>query len=225
MACGGLWHNGLPFANQDMMAETLASGASPLFYPHKIEGSTFSHGLLMSPPLDGEEAAADYDPVGEEPAPAITVFTEDQPRATLVVGTGSLSWAEGPGIVEPCEPHVDGPGPLIPKHPKLCLPFGLPTASLYTNPGNPADLLPLVYGDFRVGGLRGPVPATLIDRGDPALGSVGPWTYCGAWMPVVSVENVYIEDVEQSFSLDTVNPNANIVVSLSNNFQNVGPIM
>jgi hypothetical protein len=132
---------------------------------------------------------------------------------------------EGPGVVEPCPPDIEGPGPPIPHIPKLCLPFGLPTAALYANPGNLADLLPIVYGDFRVGGLRGPVPATLIDRGpideDPPI---GPFTFCAAWHPVVSIEKVYIGDVEQSFSLDTVDPDAAIVVSLSTNFQNRGPI-
>src|SRR6185503_17405642 len=132
---------------------------------------------------------------------------------------------EGPWVSEPCFPEIEGPGPPIPHHPKLCLPFGLPTAGIYLNPGNLGDLLPIVYGDFRVGGLRGPVPATLIDRGDPAVDPPeGPFVYCGAWHPVVSVEKVYIGDVEQVFSLDTDDPNASIVVSLSNNFQNQGPI-
>lgn len=208
----GVWHSGLVQDGPDNTIESLAAGYSPTFLNHYIEGSALSRALMMAPACYGESPTEECDPVTG------IALAE-------TIGSGNITEMEGPWVAEPCIPDMEGPGPFIP-HIRLCLPFGLPTAALYSNPGNPGDLLPIVYGDFRLGGLRGPVPTTLIDKADPdADPPVTAWTYCGAWHPVVSVEKVYIGDVEQVFSLDTDNPNANIVVALSNNFQNRGPVM
>lgn len=214
----GFWHAGAP--SDPGVVQALADGYSPSFFQHYLESSSVSRALLMCPALygDGNIIGVVYNPEEEfDPKSGI--------KLEYTLGAGACSWMDGPGVVEPCIPDLDAPAPPIPTLPRLCLPFGLPTAGLYTNPGNLADLLPIVYGDFREGGLRGPVPATLIDRGDPAIEPApGPFVYCAAWHPSVSVEKVYIGDIEQSFSLDTVDPTAAIVVSLSNNFQNRGPI-
>jgi len=224
LACGGFWHAGLVQADADELAESLAGGTSPLFYPHFFRNSTFSHGLLMAPPLVGEDAMMDYDPIAPESpespgdSPAFDIISPFAQKTVPVVGDpGVLSWMEGPGIIEPCEPYIDGPGPAVPTVPKLCLPFGLPRAEIYENPGNPADLLPIVYGSFRRGGLAagpGPIPATLIDRGEDDL---GPWVYCAAFHPVLSIDVVYVDNV-------AVVPSTDYGWNLSDNFQNRGTI-
>lgn len=197
----GFWHAGILTATG--MIQALADGFSPTFLNHFLENSTVSKGLLMAPALygDGEPAGSVYDPEQErDPVSGI--------KLEYTSGAGACTWADGPGVCEPVPPDTDGPGPEVERFPRLCLPFGLPRAEIYSNPGNPADLLPIVYGDFRVGGLRGPVPATLIDKGTDSL---GPWVYCAAFHPVVSIDGVYIDDVLQT---------TGFTVNLSNNFQN-----
>jgi hypothetical protein len=200
MACAGFWHTGTPFFAPAEFAESLAAGTSPLFLAQKIEDSSVSHGLLFVPPLVGEDPAMDYDPVSD--SLPVDSFQATTRFGETVLGLGALTWEEGPGIIEPCEPDIYGPAPPVLGIPKLCLPFGLPRAGLYPNPGNPGDILPIVYGDFRLGGLRGPVPAILIDRGaiptdDPTV-VAGPWTFCAAFHAVVSLDTVYIDDVPQA---------------------------
>lgn len=206
IAHAGFWHEGAHSYGADMIT-ALAHGFAPTFFNHRFEASSFSHGLLMAPafygdgePLSGYNPEEEYDPVSGI-------------KLQYTAGVGEAVWMAGPGVSEPCPPDLGGPGPPVARNPRLCLPFGLPTAGLYSNPGNPADLLPIVYGDFRLGGLRGPVPATLIDRGTDSL---GPWVYCAAWHPIVSLDAVYIDDVLQAPSTYTVN--------LSHSFQNRGPI-
>lgn len=96
------------------------------------------------------------------------------------------------------------PPPLVTK---LCLPFGLPRAGLYADPGDQAALLPVVYGDFLTGGIRGAVPATQIDREH--------WVYCAAFHPVMEIAKVYVNDVEQL---------ADFTARVSHNYQGRGRI-
>ena len=196
LAHAGFWHAGrIP---ESGMVESLADGFSPLFFNHFFENSSVSKGLLMAPALYGEEPESEVDPISGI-------------GLDYTSGTGVASWMDGPGVCEPCPLEIDGPGPEVPKNPRLCIPFGLPRAEIYENPGNPADLLPIVYGDFRLGGLRGPVPATLIDKGEDDL---GPWVYCAAFHPVMSIDLVYIDDAIAG----------GYEWSQSDNFQNKGTI-
>ena len=199
MQCVGLWHSGVFQATPTEFVPMLADGYSPLFLQHRLEGSTGTHGLLMYLPLIGEV-------FNEEADPMTGIVPE------LTQGTGTLTWTDGPGIVEPCDPDEPGPGAPLPTRPRLCLPFGMPRAEIYSNPGNPADILPIVYGDFRVCGIRGPCPAVLIDQGED---NEGPWVYCAAFHPVLSIDDVYIGDVRQTSGFTT---------STSENFQNQGTI-
>jgi hypothetical protein len=195
----GVWHGGVMMASRDEFAEMLAAGYSPLFLSHRLEGSTATHGLVLSMPLIGEVATEEADPLyGGVPHPTET--------------PGVLTWTDGPGICEPADPDEPGPGVPIAERPRLCLPFGMPRAEIYTNPGDPADILPIVYGDFRVAGGRGPVPAVLIDKG---IDNLGPWVFCAAFHPVMSIDDVYIVDIKQT---------TGFIVALSNNFQNQGTI-
>lgn len=199
MQAVGLWHAGVFTPSPDEFIPMLADGYSPLFLQHRFEGSTATHGLLMYLPLIGEEATEEADPMtGGVPV--------------LTIGTGTLTWTDGPGIVEPCDTDEPGPGVPIPARPKLCLPFGMPRAEIYRNPGDGAAILPVVYGDFREGGIRGPIPAILIDQGED---NEGPWVYCAAFHPVLSLDAVYIDDVVQT---------TGFVAATSNNFQNQGTI-
>ena len=199
MQCVGLWHSGVFQATPSEFVPMLADGYSPLFLQHRLEGSTGTHGLLMYLPLIGEV-------FNEEADPMTGIVPE------LTQGTGTLVWTDGPGIVEPCDPDEPGPGVPLPTRPKLCLPFGMPRAEIYSNPGNLADILPVVYGDFRVVGVRGAVPAILIDQGED---NEGPWVYCAAFHPVLSLDDVYIGDVRQTTGFTT---------ATSENFQNQGTI-
>jgi hypothetical protein len=199
MQAVGLWHGGVFTPTPNDFSTMLADGYSPLFFQSRLTGSTSTHGLLMYMPLIGEVATEEADPM-----------TGGVPE--LTVGTGTLTWTDGPGIAEPCDTDEPGPGVPVPARPKLCLPFGMPRAEIYSNPGDGATILPVVYGDFRDGGIRGPVPAILIDQGED---NEGPWVYCAAFHPVLSLDAVYIEDVQQT---------TGFVVSTSNNFQNQGTI-
>jgi hypothetical protein len=199
MQAVGIWHGGVMLASPAEFVEMLAAGYSPLFLSHRLEGSTATHGLVMSMPLVGEVATEEADPLyGGVPHPTET--------------SGELTWTDGPGICEPCDPDEPAPGVPLPTLPKLCLPFGMPRAEIYSNPGNPADILPIVYGDFRVSGIRGPIPAILIDQG---VDNLGPWVYCAAFHPSLSLEDVYIGDVVQT---------GGYTFNLSDNFQNRGTI-
>lgn len=199
MQCVGLWHAGQVNGDAAAFVPMLADGYSPLFLQSRLLGSTSTHGLLMYLPLIGEVFNKEADPM-----------TGIVPE--LTVGTGTLTWTDGPGIVEPAPPDDPAPGVPLPTLPKLCLPFGMPRAEIYTNPGNPADILPVVYGDFQVAGIRGPVPAVLIDKGEDDL---GPWVFCAAFHPVISIDDVYIGDIRQT---------TGFTISLSDNFQNQGTI-
>ena len=72
---------------------------------------------------------------------------------------------------------------------RLCSPLNLIAASSYVDPDSGADLLPDVYGDFSdLSGLRGPIPAVLIDKTS--------FTYAAAGHPVHSITNIYVDDIE-----------------------------
>jgi len=195
----GMWQGGITSTLSAEFAEMLAAGYSPLFLQHRFEGSINTHGLLMSLPLIGESFDQEADPM----TGIVPVLTQ---------GAGTLTWTDGPGICEPADPDEPGPGVPIPTRPRLCLPFGLPRAEIYSNPGDPADILPIVYGDFRVAGLQGPIPAVLIDKGPDNL---GPWVYCAAFHPSMSVDDVYIGSIRHLGGYG---------VNLSDNFQNQGTI-
>jgi hypothetical protein len=214
----GFWHAGQQALDMTVESECLAAGYIPSFESNYIEHSTQSKALLMHMAL-----------IADDPTTEREVWTG---ITASRVGTGTLTLDNELSALWHSPPHEGGAACTNP-HPRLCLPFGLPRASHYLNPGNPADILPLVYGDFRVGGMRGPIEAILIDRRDlAATPPVLRWTYCLAFHPVVSVEKLYIEDVEQFFVLDTtigtVFPglitDPPIIVSLSSNFQNCSPI-
>ena len=219
IAHAGFWHAGAPADPGVVLA--LGDGFSPSFMQHYLESSSVSVALMMCPALygDGNIDAVVYNPEEEfDPKSGI--------KLQYTLGAGAATWIDGPGVVEPCIPEIEGPGPFVPGFPRLCLPFGLPRAEVFPSPGNGADLLPIVYGDFREGGVSGPIPATLVNVPDPDNPLAGPdWVYCGAFHPVISVEHVYIGDIEQVFSLDTDNPLANIVVSLGAVTNNVASIM
>ena len=91
--------------------------------------------------------------------------------------------------------------------PSLTIPFNLLRASRYANPGSEADILPEVYGDFALGGLRGPIPAVLIDDVN--------WVYCAAAHAVEVITTVYVDDVAQSSGFTS---------SVSNNYESQGVI-
>lgn len=199
MAAPGFWHSGPVLSSPDLFVPMLAEGYSPLFLQNRLEGSTNTHGLLMAPPLCGEVITEEADPMtGALPL--------------LESGSGEIVWTDGPGIVEPCPVNDPAPGVPLPTRPRLCLPFGMPRAEIYSNPGNGADILPIVYGDFREGGIRGAIPAVLIDQGEDNL---GPWVYCAAFHPVLSLDEVFIDDVIQT---------TGFTVATSENFQNQGTI-
>lgn len=201
IAAPGIWHGGV-FVGTGGLANfitMMADGYSPLFLPHRFEGSLNTHGIIWAPPLMGEVITEEADP-----------FTGAIP--VIESGTGAIEAVDGPGIMYPADPDEPGPGVPLPTRPRLCLPFGMPRAEIYSNPGNPADILPVVYGDFRVGGIRGAIPAILIDKGTDDL---GPWVYCAAFHPVVSLDDVYIGDVRQT---------TGFTVATSENFQNQGTI-
>ena len=208
IAHAGFWHAGAP-ADPGVVL-SLGDGFSPSFMQHYLESSSVSVALMMCPGLygDGNIDAVAYNPEEEfDPKSGI--------KLEYTIGSGVGTWIDGPGVCEPCFPEIEGPGPIVSPGPRLCLPFGLPRAENFPSPANPADLLPIVYGDFRVGGVSGPIPSTLVNVPDPDNPLAGPdWVYCGAFHPVVSVEKVYIGDVEQTFTFDTIDPLANIVVSL-----------
>lgn len=93
--------------------------------------------------------------------------------------------------------------------------FAEPEVTQISN--NALELLPIVYGDFRVGGLRGPVPAVLIDQGNlDIVPLVGPFVFCAAAHTAISIDGVYIDDILQDPSTYTVN--------LGDNFQQLGEI-
>lgn len=207
----GFWNAGEIQADVAVHTPSIADGYCPLFYAGYIENSTQSKALMMHMPL-----------ICADPTDDKEAFTGITPSK---IGSGTITFDDELSALWPSPPHESGPGPKKAGHPRLCLPFGLPRAELYPNPGNPADILPLVYGDFREGGLSGPCPSVLIDRrNQAAVPPVDRWTYCAAYHAVVSIEKIYIKDIEQRFSLDTDNPDANIVVSISTNFQNAGTI-
>jgi hypothetical protein len=209
MQCVGMWHSGVINAEPADFVEMLAAGYSPLFLNHRLEGSTATHGLIMSLPLIGENFDEEADPL----TGIVPVLTQTG------VGGATLTYTDGPGICEPADPDDPGPGVPLPERPRLCLPFGMPRSEIYTNPGNPADILPIVYGDFQVAGNRGSVPAVLIDQGPE---NEGPWVYCAAFHPVISIDDVYIAEIKQ-VPLAT-DPVFGYTIALSNNFQNQGTI-
>lgn len=80
---------------------------------------------------------------------------------------------------------------------KLCSPFTMLRAGLYDTAPSPAEILPDVYGDFSVGGLRGPAPAVLVTQ-------TSPWIFIAAAHAVQSIDKVYIDDVEQTSGFVTI---------------------
>lgn len=85
-------------------------------------------------------------------------------------------------------------------------PLSLVRAERYSDPGEPSAILPDVYGDLTVGGIRGPIPAVLIDRATNTYGIATPMT---------SVTAVYEEETDVTGSA---------TVTLSNDFQSQGLI-
>lgn len=90
---------------------------------------------------------------------------------------------------------------------KLCAPLDLPTASPYQDAPEPGLILPVVFGDFSEGGLRGPIPAVLIDNVN--------WVYAAAGHAVGSISQVYVDDLPADPAPS---------VSVSNNYQGHGVI-
>ena len=80
---------------------------------------------------------------------------------------------------------------------RLCSPLELIRAERYAGSPNPAFILPDVYGDFRVGGLRGPIPAVLVTQSSP-------WVFIAAAHPVKEITNVYVDDVEATSGFVTI---------------------
>lgn len=80
---------------------------------------------------------------------------------------------------------------------KLCSPLGLIRAEVFAGAPDPAFILPDVYGDFSVGGIRGPCPAVLVT-------STTPFVYVAAAHPVFEISNVYVDDVEQTGGFSTL---------------------
>lgn len=80
---------------------------------------------------------------------------------------------------------------------KLCSPFLMLLAGMYDTAPNPAFVLPDVYGDFSVGGLRGPIPAVLVTQ-------TSPWIFIAAAHAVQSIDKVYVDDVEQTAGFVTI---------------------
>jgi len=85
-------------------------------------------------------------------------------------------------------------------------PLALVRAERYTSPGEPSAILPDVYGDFTVGGIRGPIPAVLIDRASNTYGLATPMT---------SITHVYEEETDVT---------ADATITLSTNYQGQGLI-
>lgn len=85
--------------------------------------------------------------------------------------------------------------------------LSLVRASRYASPGDAAAILPEVYGGFSSGGLRGPVPAVLIDNVN--------WVYAAAAHAVGSITNVYVDNVEQT---------SGFTVNINNNYESQGAI-
>lgn len=143
-------------------------------------------------------------PVGIESAAAVGTPT--------FTGEGIITNAGGIDVPPQITDHVfssgiavGGPYPTIPPT-RLCDPFDLLTASRYSDAPEGAEPLPEVYGDFTVGGLRGPVPAVCINQAG--------FVYCAAAHAVESIDNVYVGDIEaEGYS-----------VSLANNFEGLGVI-
>jgi len=97
--------------------------------------------------------------------------------------------AGGTTIYQLQNPEPPAAGTVTAK--KLCSPIELIRAERYfTTAPNPAFILPDVYGDFRLGGLRGPVPAVLVTQESP-------WVFVAAAHPVKEITNVYVDDVER----------------------------
>lgn len=92
---------------------------------------------------------------------------------------------------------------------KLSKPFTVIRASQYSNPGDASAILPIVYGDFSTGGLRGPIPAILINKTT--------FVYAAAAHAVQSIDNVYVDDTEVVIGVD-------VTVSISNNYESQGII-
>jgi hypothetical protein len=80
---------------------------------------------------------------------------------------------------------------------KLCSPLSLIRAEVFADAPDPAFILPDVYGDFRIGGVRGPCPAVLVT-------ATTPFVFVAAAHPVLEITNVYIDDVEQTSGFSTI---------------------
>lgn len=76
----------------------------------------------------------------------------------------------------------------------LSAPFSLITASRYARPADGAAIIPDVYGDFSSGGLRGPIPAVLVDTTN--------FIYAAAAHAVQSIDQVWVDDVLQTATVD-----------------------
>ena len=77
---------------------------------------------------------------------------------------------------------------------KFASPLDLVRTSRYASPGDPAEIIPDVYGDFSAGGLAGPIPAKLINKAG--------FVYAAAAHEVGSITNVYDGEVEKTIGVD-----------------------
>lgn len=113
-------------------------------------------------------------------------------------------------------PPFPDPGTILAK---LCAPIDLRRAWDFVDAPEPALILPEAYGDFSVGGLGGPCPATLIS-------SSTPWVYVAANHPVFSIDNVYIDGVEQltGFTVDTSAPPPTLQSGLESGYTTIALI-
>jgi hypothetical protein len=108
-------------------------------------------------------------------------------------------------VVTPTNPATPLAGTVTSK--KLCSPVGLIRAEVTNTALDGAVILPDVYGDFSVGGLRGPCPAVLVNDSSPFI-------FVAAAHPVKEITKVYIDDVEQTSGFATVS-----AVDLGTGFQ------
>jgi hypothetical protein len=74
-------------------------------------------------------------------------------------------------------------------------PLALVRAGRYSDPGDPAAIIPEVYGDLTVGGIAGPVPAVLINKTD--------FVYAAAAHAVDSIADVYVGEIRQTAGFAT----------------------
>jgi hypothetical protein len=155
--------------------------------------ATLTEGATIFPTGIPSEFDMDLHTVG---APVATI----QPS-----GIASAEAFGRPTLFRLANPPVPAAGTVTAK--KLCSPLGLIRAEVFVDAPDPAFILPDVYGDFALGGIRGPCPTVLVTR-------TSPFVYVAAAHPVQAITNVYVNDVEQTGGFST-----SPAVDLGNGFQ------